>query len=51
MPTRLSVQRAAGRFSISYDLASLRSVKITVGKKDGARAPPALVGGILRTEL
>jgi hypothetical protein len=33
IPTRLSLQRAAGRFSISYDLASLRNVKITVGKK------------------
>jgi len=33
IPTRLSVQRAAGRFSISYDLASLRNVKITVGSK------------------
>jgi hypothetical protein len=33
MPTRLSVQRAAGRLSISYDLAALRNMKITVGKK------------------
>jgi hypothetical protein len=33
MPTRLSVQRAAGRLSVSYDLASLQNVKITVGKK------------------
>jgi hypothetical protein len=33
MPTRLSVQRAAGRLSVSYDLASLRNVKITVGNK------------------
>jgi hypothetical protein len=33
MPTRLSVQRAVGRLSVSYDLAALRNVKITVGKK------------------
>ena len=33
MPTRLSVQRTAGRFSISYDRGALRNVKITVGKK------------------
>ena len=33
MPTRLHVQRTASRFSVSYDLASLRRVTITVGKK------------------
>jgi hypothetical protein len=33
MPTRLSVQRAADHLSVSYDRASLRNVKITVGRK------------------
>jgi hypothetical protein len=33
MPTRLSVQRMADRLSVSYDHASLRNVKITVGRK------------------
>ena len=33
MPTRLNVQRTSSRFSVSYDLASLRRVTITVGKK------------------
>jgi hypothetical protein len=33
MPTRLIVQRTSSRLSVSYDLASLRKVKITVGKK------------------
>ena len=33
MPTRLSVQRTSSRLSVSYDRASLRNVKITVGKK------------------
>jgi hypothetical protein len=32
MPARLSVQRTSSRLSISYDLASVRNVKITVGK-------------------
>jgi hypothetical protein len=33
MPTRLSVQRTSSSLSVSYDLASLRKVKITVGEK------------------
>jgi hypothetical protein len=33
MPARLSVQRASSNLSVSYDLASVRNVKITVGKK------------------
>jgi hypothetical protein len=33
MPARLSVQRTSSRLSVSYDLASVRNVKITVGKK------------------
>jgi hypothetical protein len=33
VPARLSVQRTSSRLSVSYDLASLRKVKITVGEK------------------
>jgi hypothetical protein len=33
MPTRLSIQRTSSSLSVSYDLASFRKVKITVGKK------------------
>jgi hypothetical protein len=33
MPTRLSVERKAGRLSVGFDLASSRKVKITVGRK------------------
>jgi hypothetical protein len=32
MPTRLSVQRTADSLSISYDLASLRKIRITPGE-------------------
>ncbi len=33
MPARLNVQRTSSRLSVSYDLASLRKAKVTVGKK------------------
>jgi len=33
VPTRLSVERAPDSLSISYDLASVRKIKITLGKK------------------
>lgn len=33
MPRRLNVQRTSGSLSVSYDLASRRKVKITVGEK------------------
>jgi hypothetical protein len=33
MPTRLNVQRTSNRLSVSYDPASLRNLKIMVGKR------------------
>jgi hypothetical protein len=33
VPARLSLQRTSGQISVSYDPASVRNVKITVGKK------------------
>jgi hypothetical protein len=33
MPARLSVRRTSSRLSVSYDLAAVRKVKVTVGEK------------------